>query len=139
MATPSTVYHQTICKFNEAIPKLEGCAATEDWDEAKRIAIAFTRYESCFYCLSFRRTLLPLQAAGVCGDCPLQKHGEILAGRPVRHNACYRVPIYRQMVRAAHWLAEEPSRESVKDLASKLQGVKTYLEGIQSEVCANVT
>lgn len=139
MLSSTTVFLKTIEKFDDAIERLGGCILAGDFAAARQIAITFTRYESCYYCINYRQTLAPVQTAGVCGVCPLQLHGEGIAGRTLRQNACYRVPCYRQMVRAATWLLDEPSRESAQDLVEKIKATKEYLQGIENEVCANVT
>lgn len=136
---PSETFRLTLEKLEALKIELANCISIQDYASAKDAATALMSYDRCHYCTSYRRTLASIQVPGVCDFCPLHRYGESLAGRRVAQNGCYQSPEYRQMVRAAHWLHEEPSLASARDLIQKIITTINKLNEIKSLVCENVT
>lgn len=140
MSKEVEAYEKSIAKFDDLIGGLQACMWTGDSEKARELAKQLTGYEHCWYCKGFRITLLPVQQTGICDLCPLHKYGESIAGKPVSYNGCYRIPDYRQMVRAASWLEESGSVTSIVDLVRKIEAVKEHLIRIKEIVIReNVT
>jgi len=126
--SPIEVYEAAKTKFDNIIRSLTDLLATNSMVEAARVAEALRTYYQCSYCSAYRQTTEQRGWSGICSDCPLHAHGELLARKRIKYNGCYQVPSYREMVKMAFWFDNNRNRQSLQKLISLIEGTVDYMD-----------
>lgn len=120
-------YELTMKKLDIIIEKLEESIKSGNYLSAENDVSSLREYKDCFYCIAYRKSMVS-RDKGVCGNCPVHKIGEQMAGRELTMNGCYKTSFYREMVRLSFWYKEQPSHQSAVELIKAIKLTKKHIE-----------
>lgn len=128
MVTNIDLYDRTIEKLNGIISAIEEAIRISDPTIAFEQINRLRNYKDCFYCVQYRKSLDDKGFAGCCDGCPCHSLGEMILGRKRLYNGCYVIGPYRDMVRYANLLNDEPNEDNAKLLIEAIRGVIMTME-----------
>lgn len=128
------VYQRAWDKLTGIHKSLGKCLDIEDYVTADGLMEGLRHYSECHYCQSYRGSFESKGLPGMCGECPLHKVGEELAGHSLHYNGCYRIAPYRNMVRTALWFHENPTRSVLQNVLESLHEAIMELERLRPKL-----
>lgn len=126
-------YEMTMKKLDIIISKLQNSIKSGNYAASENDVALLRDYKDCYYCVAYRKDMAS-KNEGVCDGCPVHQIGEMMAGRKLGYNGCYRTGRYREMVRLAWFYKEQPSHQTATELIKAINETKKHMEQYRSRL-----
>jgi len=131
---PGEIFLEALTKLTAVRDGLKSALTCGAMEEARVEAIKLTEYFQCAYCRNYRKTTDRVGCKGICGRCPLHKHGEEIIQAPIGYNGCYKIRPYRTMVKAAFWFDIDCHKTTLVELINSVEKSINYLVSIRHKL-----
>lgn len=124
-------FEMTFKKFDIIISKLKVSIQNGNYLSAEQDVALLREYVDCYYCQAYRKDMAS-KNNGVCDNCPVHKIGEMMVGRRLFSNGCYRTGKYKEMVRLSWYYKEQPSFQTATELIKAIEATKAHMAQYKS-------